>query len=491
MITKVINVNLHQPIYERLTAKQGDIASRYLLFHLLDGDKPFDLSNKTVRVYAIKPDKTEIFNDLTINDASKGYCTLELTSQCLASAGVVKMELYISQSGKVLTSIPFELEVIACINTVNSVTSTNEFSALEVALSSLQDYNNLRREIIQARKGHATVGGRLDNFDSQLDTKMNLEVGKKAYVISGVIRNSGNGWELIDDEGHNNINITSVSQDESNKTISVVYPSALKVGNFNVSTDETLARMNIRCGASVSLNKASIKCYTDFTGYFNGSGLIVSQKGTWFDGTYTFTPLSDGTGFNLVYDGDESSIRPSVQVTSYADSGMNTQEMRVKVNSSTSVDFRTYGDLEGKLICDGTTFTLETSCVANISFSYTNGVLDITHISGSTETEFNRFNNVQLTSFISDLSGEIIQPKVFSCTRNKIRIAFYDKTGTQITSPTPLKNMSLMFARPNLKVPQKIDKLGVWYFNCGSTILRPSKFISVGGNLWLTGTQQI
>ena len=173
MITKVVNVNLHQPIYERLTAKQGDIASRYLLFHLLDGDKPFDLTGKSVRVYAIKPDKTEIFNDLTINDASKGYCTLELTSQCLASAGVVKMELYISESGKVLTSIPFELDVIACINTANGVASTNEFSALEVALGSLQDYYNLRSEIVQARKGYRTVGKRLDNFDSQLDNIKN------------------------------------------------------------------------------------------------------------------------------------------------------------------------------------------------------------------------------------------------------------------------------------------------------------------------------
>ena len=178
MITKVINLNLHQPIYERLTAKQGDIASRYLLFHLLDGDKPFDLSNRTVRVYAIKPDKTEIFNDLTINDASKGYCTLELTSQCLASAGVVKMELYISESGKVLTSIPFELDVIACINTANGVASTNEFSALEVALGSLQDYYNLRSEIVQARKGHETVGERLDNFDSQ---KADYEKVKNKY----------------------------------------------------------------------------------------------------------------------------------------------------------------------------------------------------------------------------------------------------------------------------------------------------------------------
>ena len=188
MITKVINVNLHQPIYERLTAKQGDIASRYLLFHLLDGDKPFDLTGKSVRVYARKPDKTEIFNDLTINDASKGYCTLELTSQCLAAAGVVKMELYISQSGKVLTSIPFELEVIACINTVNSVTSTNEFSALEVALSSLQDYDNLRMEIVQARKGYTTVGKRLDNFDSQLERNVReLPQVKKSVKLQHIL----------------------------------------------------------------------------------------------------------------------------------------------------------------------------------------------------------------------------------------------------------------------------------------------------------------
>ena len=167
MITKVVNVNLHQPIYERLTAKQGDIASRYLLFHLLDGDKPFDLTGRSVRVYARKPDKTEIFNDLIINDETKGYCTLELTSQCLAEVGIVKMELYISESGKVLTSIPFELEVIGCINTANAVTSTNEFSALVAALSSLQEYDNLRREIVQARKGHETVGKRLDAITQQ------------------------------------------------------------------------------------------------------------------------------------------------------------------------------------------------------------------------------------------------------------------------------------------------------------------------------------
>lgn len=183
MITKVVNVNLHQPIYERLTAKQGDIASRYILFRLLDGDTPFDLTGKKVRVYARKPDKTEIFNDLIINDKVKGYCTLELTSQCLAEDGIVKMELYISESGKVLTSIPFDLEVISCINNVDAIVSTNEFSALNAALESVQDFNSIKSEIIEARKEYGTLGERLDNIDS----RGNAGSGLQKIVVKNVI----------------------------------------------------------------------------------------------------------------------------------------------------------------------------------------------------------------------------------------------------------------------------------------------------------------
>ena len=238
MITKVINVNLHQPIYERLTAKQGDIASRYLLFHLLDGDKPFDLSNRTVRVYAIKPDKTEIFNDLTINDASKGYCTLELTSQCLASAGVVKMELYISESGKVLTSIPFDLEVISCINTVNSVVSTNEFSTLEAALGSLQDYDNLKREIIQARKTNGTVGKRLDNIELQLDTNVtkeevrNLQQQVNNLVLGAV--GDGNNAEVIQARDNEKLLFERLNKIESGKRINSISFSKFNKQNVDI-----------------------------------------------------------------------------------------------------------------------------------------------------------------------------------------------------------------------------------------------------------------
>ena len=193
MITKVINVNLHHPIYERLTAKRGDIASRYLLFHLLDGDEPFDLTNKSVRVYAIKPDKTEIFNDLIINDETKGYCTLELTSQCLAAAGVVKMELYISEYNKVLTSIPFKLEVIDCINTDHSIVSTNEFTALTNGLASLLEYDNYKNKVNELEKDKATkLEVDVERKRIDLLTKINNgETEGNAELLD--IRNGANG----------------------------------------------------------------------------------------------------------------------------------------------------------------------------------------------------------------------------------------------------------------------------------------------------------
>ena len=213
MITKVIDVNLHQPIYEKLTAKRGDIASRYLLFHLLDGDKPFDLTGKSVRVYAIKPDKTEIFNDLIINDKTKGYCTLELTSQCLASAGIVKMELYISESNKVLTSIPFKLEVIDCINTDHSIVSTNEFTALTNGLASLLEYDNYKEEVNSMKLNKASLieleveRKRIDSLIAQGNGVDNAETADIRVSASGLkytsagnsVRETQKGNAILDD----------------------------------------------------------------------------------------------------------------------------------------------------------------------------------------------------------------------------------------------------------------------------------------------------
>ena len=175
MNTKIIKFDINKNLYDTLIAKQGDTKSRFLLFNLLDGSIPFSLENRSVRVYAIKPDGTEIFNDLIITDAAKGYCILELTTQMLAVAGIVKLELMVIEDEKKLTSNIFYMDVKKSINSEKAVVSTNEFGALLTALASLDEYDNYKNEIKNARGGQVNLKTRLDNFGEQLDNIKNKQ----------------------------------------------------------------------------------------------------------------------------------------------------------------------------------------------------------------------------------------------------------------------------------------------------------------------------
>lgn len=174
MNTKIIKLDLNKPrLYEKIKAKQGDTESRFLLFQLFDGALPFSLVNRSVRAYMIKPDSKEVFNDLIINDRIKGYCTLELTNQVLASSGTVKIELMITEGTKKLTSSVFELEVDKSINSEKSIVSTNEFTALLNGLASLSEYDNYKNELNDARDGEVNVGTNIRKVKSQLETITN------------------------------------------------------------------------------------------------------------------------------------------------------------------------------------------------------------------------------------------------------------------------------------------------------------------------------
>ncbi len=141
MLTKIIKLDINKKLYEQIVAKQGDTKSRFLLFNLYNGAKQFDLTNKTVRVYCKKKDNKVIFNDLEINDAKKGYCTLELTNQVLSNSGIVELELIIFEGNKRLSTIPFAIDVIASNYNEDAIVSTNEFTALTNALEDISKYD--------------------------------------------------------------------------------------------------------------------------------------------------------------------------------------------------------------------------------------------------------------------------------------------------------------------------------------------------------------
>lgn len=179
MNTKIIKLDLNRILYDKIIAKQGDTKSRFLLFQLLDGSIAFNLTNRSVRAYMVKPDGKEIFNDLIINNYSLGYCTLELTNQVLAVPGTVKIELMVTEEDRKLTSSVFELEVIKSINSEKSIVSTNEFTALLNGLSSLSEYDNYKNEIAAARDGEVNLLTKVKKIDEQLDTiENNTELNK-------------------------------------------------------------------------------------------------------------------------------------------------------------------------------------------------------------------------------------------------------------------------------------------------------------------------
>ncbi|HBF66498.1 MAG TPA: hypothetical protein DDW34_13105, partial [Clostridium sp.] len=62
-------------------AVQGDTNSRFLDVYLSDNGTPINLTGHTVRIYGVKGDTTEFYNNGTITEAANGRCQFELTSQ--------------------------------------------------------------------------------------------------------------------------------------------------------------------------------------------------------------------------------------------------------------------------------------------------------------------------------------------------------------------------------------------------------------------------
>lgn len=146
MNTKVINLDINDKLYDNIYAKQGDVKSRFLKFNLTDssaGSSAFDLTGKNVRAYAVRPDEEISFVDLTIEDAKKGICILELTTQMLLMPGKVKMELLIYEGEARYSSIPFEISVLKSVNDDDAIESTSEFRSLDEALKKVNNIDNI------------------------------------------------------------------------------------------------------------------------------------------------------------------------------------------------------------------------------------------------------------------------------------------------------------------------------------------------------------
>ena len=121
-------------------------------------------------------------------------------------------------------------------------------------------------EIVDARDGETVLLNKLQ--------KMNFgEVGKNYKIVAGAIRNSGSGWEFINDLGHEPINCLSVETLADSIKINYNFTGKKSI-SFIAVPDEALARKGFFMGSSVHNTYAEIflRKQDNVSGYLTKSG---------------------------------------------------------------------------------------------------------------------------------------------------------------------------------------------------------------------------
>lgn len=143
--TKLI-IEINEDITSKVTAVKGDVNSRFLDVQLFNDSVPLDLTSHTVTMSAKShPDsnfKVPInkFIDGVITDATNGRCQFELKTDILGQTGVLILQISIfSGQQEVLSTNPFNLYVIDGIRNDEQIEASNEFGALVVLFSEIQN----------------------------------------------------------------------------------------------------------------------------------------------------------------------------------------------------------------------------------------------------------------------------------------------------------------------------------------------------------------
>lgn len=308
-----INLKINEYFYDRIKVKQNDTA-RYLLFNLLDDGVPFSLENKTVRVYGLKPDGTKVFNNLTIINAARGLVELQLTTQMLVKPGCLKLELVIYEATDILSTTKFDIDIISCIRDDSAIESTNEFSALTLGLSKLDEWDKYFKETSGAIEEKYTE--RLNEIDSSLEEKVNKDEitnsmrpkGECNYLdlpLSGNI--VGDYWYCSDaetpgnyawngekwyfagtgDEGYNNLKMKLKEQ-------SISIPQLFLTGEF-IKAQNTV--------------EGIAKIFSNGLVYSFGKNVVLDRNNVVDAKKYKISPIRHGESYSLTgLFGDECTI---------------------------------------------------------------------------------------------------------------------------------------------------------------------------------------
>ncbi len=277
-------IDVNQKINDIVTAKQNDIASRFLDVSLYSNSVPINLTGHSVKIYFKKPDNTQVFTEGEITDATAGRCQFELTTQTLSVYGDLKVEISIwNGDTQVLTTQTFTITVFEMLRSDNTVESTNEFGVLVTLFQSIQNALDAMNAIKTnfgaagekaAEYGATTFWEMLEILAGRTEEAIQLDVsgkiGEPADTTDTTVFGKLNGVGDVFTKG-----ISPISE-------SLMIPKFTKAiiasGSFTIPKDGTYKI--IACGAGGTSGVGGGGCAIDQREYFEGDVLTLTVSGS-------------------------------------------------------------------------------------------------------------------------------------------------------------------------------------------------------------------
>lgn len=145
-------IDLQHKTIDSVNLKQYDHEARYIRFYITDNGNPYILTpdiQAEIKIY--KPDDTKVVN-FAIVDCISNHITVEITSQITSMYGILHADISLFREGKVISTMPFLLNVERSSVQNEDVISADEYGILEDLITEMQTNENHRQLNEEDRK---------------------------------------------------------------------------------------------------------------------------------------------------------------------------------------------------------------------------------------------------------------------------------------------------------------------------------------------------
>jgi hypothetical protein len=335
------------------------------------------------------------------------------------------------------------------------------------------------------------VNGRLmiPTSEGEVDLKKLINLSnnnKRLKFIACGIRNTGTGFKIIDDNEHDPLGISSISNDNDKIVLNYDF-TASRVLSLVITPDETMSKNGIIAGGSVGLALTNIYVYKQYSATAKitksgGATPSFAVDGTLFNGVTSVASADAGLTMNITHDICDI---PNYRIGTCVSPGLLANPYPTAWSTTvTSFKFLAYPKQFGANVSyNGSSFVRSTN--QGVSSAVWNGAANSLDITLS-----QAFSN--LLPSVSPRSTCIYIPRIYSydTTTGVIQIRFYTVANVLITAADT--NMNIFIQGTESYGKDIIPPDGDYYFEkTGFGKMNPNDLTYAGSNFWIFGVMEV